>query len=125
MQLVMTIVISPFFLAIGLFVWSGILHLCVLLVGADSESDAGFEGTFRAVSYSTVAQLAQVIPVVGGIIATIWGIGLTVIGLSRLHKTTEGRALFAVLISVTLCCICLIGVAVMGMGVFMAALANQ
>ena len=68
-QLMVTVVVAPFFMVFGVLIWSGIVHLCALMVGADGDSDAGYEGTLRAVSYSSVAQLAQVIPIFGGVIA--------------------------------------------------------
>ena len=103
--LVFQIILAPIFIFIALFIWSGILHLSVLLVGAAKQSPSGFEGTFRAVSYSAVAQLAQIIPFVGGLIAFVWGIILLVIGLVRMHKTTQGRSLAAVLLPMVLCCV--------------------
>ena len=52
-----------------MFVWSAILHLCLMMVGGLRESAAGFEGTFRVIAYASVAQLANLIPLVGATIA--------------------------------------------------------
>jgi hypothetical protein len=101
-----TLILAPIFVAIGLFIWSGLLHLCVMLVGGLGESTSGFEGTFRVVSYVTVAQFANIIPVVGGLIALVWSIILGVIGLTDLHRTTQGKATAAILIPIALCCVC-------------------
>jgi hypothetical protein len=101
-----TLILAPIFVAIGLFIWSGLLHLCVMLVGGLGESTSGFEGTFRVVSYVTVAQFANIIPVVGGLIALVWSIILGVIGLTDLHRTTQGKATAAILIPIAVCCVC-------------------
>ena len=101
-----TVIFAPVFVAIGLFIWGGLLHLCLMLVGGLGESNSGFEGTFRVVSYATVAQFANVIPIVGGLIAVVWSIILGVIGLTDLHRTTQGKATAAILIPIALCCVC-------------------
>ena len=97
------LLVTPIFIAIGLFIWSGILHLCLMVVGGLNDSEAGFEGTFRALSFGSVAQLANIIPFIGGLIALVWSIILAVIGLSTLHRTTQGKAVLAILIPVVLC----------------------
>ena len=101
-----TVILAPVFVAIGLFIWAGLLHLCLMLVGGLSESTSGFEGTFRVVSYVTVAQFANIIPIAGGLIAVVWSIILGVIGLTDLHRTTQGKATAAILIPIALCCVC-------------------
>lgn len=120
------IVLAPIFVLIGVFVGGAIYHLFLLLVGGTKESTAGFEGTVRSVSYASVASLAQIVPFVGPMIGLVWGIVLNVIGLSRIHRTTTGRSLAAVLLPWLVCCICLIIFVVTMMGTIMAAIgANQ
>jgi len=98
------VILSPIFIAIALFVAAAILHVCCLIVGALAASRSGFEGTFRVVAYSEIASLAGIIPVVGGVIAIIWWIVLAVMGVQRLHRTSQGKALAAVFIPIILCC---------------------
>jgi hypothetical protein len=81
---------------ISLAIWSGILHLCLYLVGGARE---GYQATFRVASYSSVAGLFNVIPFVGSV-ASLWGLVLTVIGLRETHKTTTGKAVGALAIPV-------------------------
>ena len=120
-----TIVLAPIWTAIGLFIWSGILHLCLAMVGGTSQSSSGFEGTFRVVSYSSVSQLANLIPIVGGMVAAVWGIVLAVMGLTELHGATQGKALAAVLIPILVCCACgAMVIFTVGMG-FAGMLASQ
>lgn len=114
--LVISIILYPVFIVIGLFLWAAIFHVCLMVVGGLNQSKSGFEGTFRVVSYSGVAQLAQVIPIMGGLIALVWTIVLATIGGSSLHDTSRGRALAAVLIPFFLCCACAVLVAMMMIG---------
>jgi hypothetical protein len=93
---------AAFGILIGLFIVTAILHLFVLIVGAARGSASGFEGSFRVVSYSAISSLAQVIPIFGGLIAFVWWIVLAVKGVVRMHRTTPGRALAAVLVPMAL-----------------------
>jgi hypothetical protein len=92
---------SPFVIIIGLFVSAGILHLCLMLV---KGSKAGFEGTFRVVSYGYSANIFMVIPFCGGLIAGAWAIVLSIIGLREAHETTGGKAAVAVFLPLIICC---------------------
>jgi hypothetical protein len=103
-----TLVVWPIFFVVFLFISAGILHLCLLLVGATADSPSGFEGTLKVVSYSQVAGVASIVPLVGGFLFAIWALILEVIGISQVHRTTVARALMGVLIPVLVCCTCLI-----------------
>ena len=89
-------VLGIIFVPISLAIWSGILHLCLLLVGGARE---GYQATFRVVSYSAVTSIFNAVPFVGSL-ASLWGLVLTVIGLREIHKTTTGRAVGALAIPV-------------------------
>jgi hypothetical protein len=102
--LIARLIVGPFVIAIALFIGAAILHLCCMLVGALQNSRSGFEGSLRAVCYSEVSSLASIIPLVGGLIAIVWWIVLAVQGVERLHRTTSGKALAAVVIPVIVCC---------------------
>jgi hypothetical protein len=101
------ILLAPIFVVIFLFVGSAIVHLMLMLVGGTKSSEAGFEGTLRAMAYSTVAQLGAIVPFAGGLIAFVWSIVLETIGLADLHRTSTGKALAAVLLPLLLCCVCI------------------
>ncbi|MEO6325750.1 MAG: YIP1 family protein [Thermoanaerobaculia bacterium] len=102
------IVLAPVLVAVGLFIGAGIVHLCLMIVGGLSSSSAGFEGTFRVVAYSGVADLANVIPIAGPLIAFVWKLILLVMGIQVLHRTSSGKAIAAVLLPVLLCCGCVV-----------------
>jgi hypothetical protein len=102
---VMGIVLAPVGVVVTVFVWSGILHLFAMMVGATKTSRAGFEGTFRAVAYAQTAALAQVVPLVGAPVSVVWGFVLQIVGLSELHRTSTGKAAAAVLLPTAVCCL--------------------
>jgi hypothetical protein len=104
MGLAVRLIIAPLIIVIVLFLGAAILHLCCMLVGALQNSRSGFEGSLRVVCYSQVSSLASIIPVVGGLIGIVWWMVLAVRGVERLHQTTSGKALAAVLIPVVVCC---------------------
>ncbi len=112
-------VAMPFIIILGLFIWSGILHLFLTMV---KGAKAGFEATFRVVSYSYSTNILNVIPFCGGIIASVWSIVLAVIGLREAHDTSGGKAAFAVLFPFVLCCGLAVAVALLMMGVIAASI---
>ena len=100
------VILGPFFVAIALFIGAAILHVCFMIVGALTSSKSQFEGTFRLVSYSSIAHIAYVVPVVGGLAALVWRVYLMVIGAQQLHKTTQSKALLGIVLPIALCCVC-------------------
>lgn len=123
---VISIVLAPLLIPIVLFILSGIFHLILTLAGGTKDSTAGFEGTVRALAYGSVSNLAQVIPIAGGLIGGVWGIVLYIIGLAQVHHTTTGKAALAVLAPIGFCCVCVaIAFATMGAAIMGAIGANQ
>ncbi len=86
---------APLILIISLFVSAGVVHLTLMILrGANS----GFATTVRVFCFAYGAQLAVVIPFVGGLTAGIWSVVLAVIGLREAHATTTSRAVLALLL---------------------------
>lgn len=111
-------VLSPLFITIGVFVGSGILHLCLMIVGGNKK---GFEATFRSVTFAYSPMVFNLIPFCGGYIAGIWAIVLVIIGFKQTHQIPVWKAIVAYLIPTVLCCGCIIIVIlVIGFGVFAA-----
>src|ERR1019366_10545414 len=52
------VVLGPFFVAIALFIGAAILHVCFMILGGLASSKSQFEGTFRLISYSSIAHIA-------------------------------------------------------------------
>ena len=117
------LVLTPLFVAIGMFVASAILHVCLMIVGGAKQS---FETTFRVVCFAEgSASPLLVIPFCGGFIVGIWKIVLYCIGLARAHETDTGRAVIAVLLPLIVCCGGIIFLIAMMFGAFGAWNASQ
>ena len=96
------IILLPLFIVIGLFIGSGIVHLCLMIVGGANQS---FETTFRVLAFSQgSASPLQIIPLCGGLISGVWAIVCNCIGLARAHETDTGRAVLAVFLPLIVCC---------------------
>jgi len=96
------IICVPLLIAIGVFIASGIVHLCLMIVGGAKQP---FETTFRVVCFAGgSADPLLIIPICGGLIGGTWKIVLYCIGLARSHETDTGRAVLAVLLPVIVCC---------------------
>lgn len=115
------IVLAPIFVLIGAFLWAAIVHLFLMLVGA---ATSGFAATLRVVCYGSTVQVLNVIPLCGGIIATVWAVVLQIIGLAAAHRTSQGKAALAVLLPLALCCACGI-LAAIGVGFGIAGLVSS
>lgn len=116
------IILTPIFIAIGLFIWAALVHGCLMMLGGANKT---FEATFRALSFAYGATaLFCIVPCCGGVIALIWGLIADCIGISRSHETDVGRAAGAVLLPLIVCCggiliVCLV------LGVGIGALMQQ
>lgn len=106
LQIAFGLIISPLVSLIVLFVWSGLLHLTLLLLGGAGR---GFATTLRVTCYAATADVAIVLPVLGGLIGFVWRRVLEGIGLCKAHRIEGWKALLAVLIPVSVCCLCVFG----------------
>jgi hypothetical protein len=98
--------IAPIQFIIGIFIISGLYHLCLMMVKGANKN---FQTTFHVVAYGiTVAYIAVIIPICGGLIVVVYALILSVIGLMEGHRTDSGKAVFAVFASFILCCACII-----------------
>jgi hypothetical protein len=96
------IILIPVFVAVGAFIGSAVLHLCLTLVGGAKRD---FETTFRVLCFSAgSAYPLMIVPICGGLISGIWCLVCECIGLAKAHDTTTGKALLAVLLPVIVCC---------------------
>jgi hypothetical protein len=94
-------VITPFMIIAGVFLGSGMLHLLLLMVRGAKN---GFESTFRVVAYAYGSNIFMAVPFCGGFIAALWNIVVVIIGLKEAHGISGGKAAFAVLFPLILCC---------------------
>lgn len=106
-------IMLPVLVAICLFIHTCILHLMLLILG---EGRGGFETTFRVLCYSHTADIANVVPLCGGLISLGWFIVLQVLGVAEAHRCSQGKAALAVLLPLLLCCACVAVLVSAGVG---------
>jgi hypothetical protein len=97
------VVFGGVFVAIGVFVWSAIVHVALLLLGG---ARSGFEATLRVVCFSQATSLLLLVPFCGQLIAPVWTLVVDVIGLAAAHQIGHGRSAAAVLLPIALLCCC-------------------
>jgi len=112
----LSLVTTPIFAAIGLFIGAGILHLLVILIVKPVSTS--FETTFRVVSYSSVSQLVSWIPVVGPIAGAVVSLVLGIFGIREAHSTTTGKAALVVLIPAAVALLLVLILVLAGMALF-------
>lgn len=100
---VISLILGPVVLIVGLFIISGLFHLFLMMVKGNTQT---FETTFSVACYCMTTHLAMVIPLCGSLISWVYGIILSIIGIKEAHPTSTGKSLFAVLGPYALCCLC-------------------
>lgn len=97
-----TIMILPVFLAAGAYIFSGILHLSLMLLGGAKRP---LEATFRVCCFAGGSTaVLQLLPVCGGLAALVWNFVLIIVGISKVHEISKSRAVVAVLLATIVCC---------------------
>ena len=96
------VVLMPVLLILGIFIASGLLHICLMIVGGANRP---FETTLRVVCFCCgAAYLLALVPICGGLVSAVYNIVLECIGLSRAHQTSTGKAVLAVFLPLIVCC---------------------
>jgi Yip1-like protein len=98
---------TPVFSLILIYLNAGVTHGVALLLG---QSKRGFAATFAACAYSCAPLVLMAVPACGSIIAVIWLVVLTGVGMKITHRISSGGAAATVLAPYALFC-CLIFVA--------------
>ncbi len=95
------ILAAPFLAAFQQFIFSGILHICLLCTGGNRS---GYHTTFSVVAFSASTQVLSIIPFIGSVLGSVWSLALIVIGLKTLHGISALRAVIAILLPVLFFC---------------------
>jgi len=96
---------------IGPFIGAGIIHVMLMILGAAKYS---YETTFRTVCYGNAPNALGIVPVIGAIVGGIWGLIVTIIGLSKSQETSTFKAAVAVILPAVVIA-CVLGVLLGGM----------
>lgn len=109
--LVSVLFLTPIALAVGLLLGTLVFHLMLVLLKAAGQP---WEATFRVLAYSSVNNLASVVPLIGSLIGFFWWLYLAIVGLREAHRTTTGKAALAVLIPLGALCLCFLTLTALG-----------
>jgi hypothetical protein len=106
--LYLLLLLSPVFVAAGVFVTAGVVHAMFMTMGCAKKP---FEATFRGVCYAMApASLFQLIPTAcGGAVYFVAGLVLLTIALREIHQTDTMRAVAGVMLPALVCCGLLVG----------------
>ncbi|MEM9553003.1 MAG: YIP1 family protein [Acidobacteriota bacterium] len=124
-QVVMVAFLFPIIYPIIILISSGIYHLGLMVLGGLNDSESRFEGTFNVMSYSQVATLANIVPIVGGLVAFGLQVYFNYHGFMQVHRTSSGKALAAALLPIILCCVCVIAMIMAAGGAAFMGAASQ
>ena len=103
-SLVVWMLLAPVFVVIGQFIWAGVMHVSIMILG---DNKKGFEATFRAIAYANTSPgVFAIIPFCGGFIAFIWSMILVIIGLKEAHQIPFWKVILAYFLPLLLCCLC-------------------
>ena len=100
-------VVVPILWIITLYIWAAVVHLSLVILRGNTYP---FRATLKVLCYSNATQLWSIIPVVGSMIAGIWGIVVNVIGLSAVHHISKIKAFIALFLFIII--LTLIGIVV-------------
>jgi len=86
---------------VGPFISAAIYHVCLLIVkGAKRD----FECTYRVIAYASGSTAVfNLIPIIGQLIGAIWAIVAIIIGFSRAHGISGGKAALAYFLPLIVC----------------------
>lgn len=100
------------------FIWTGIEHLMLMLVGAQPKS---FEATLRGACYSHAPCVLGLIPFCGAYAYPIWQLVCRIFAYAGVHRTTGGRSAAAVLLPIGVCCVGIVAIYAVIIGAAFAA----
>jgi predicted Zn finger-like uncharacterized protein len=89
------IICSPLLVIINALVVTLVIHFFLFIIGGTSR---GFEGTLKVMLYSNAVSVFSLFPYIGGVISFVWGITIIITGLREIHETSNGKAIFSLLL---------------------------
>jgi hypothetical protein len=107
------VLIAPALGLVALYVIAAVVHALLLLFRGARR---GFDATLTAVGYAFGLYLLLAVPACGGLVAPIWFLVVTVVGLGEAQRCGPGKAAVAVLAPALLACVCCCGALGVGLG---------
>ncbi|MBV9673193.1 MAG: YIP1 family protein [Verrucomicrobia bacterium] len=89
------------------FVWAAIIQFCLTLLGSAARS---YQTTYRVLCYATSALIFTLIPCIGGLVAIVWSLLVSIVGLAKAHRTETWKAAMALLLPGFICTLLILGI---------------
>jgi len=102
--------IIPIIVALGIFTYSILLHIFLVLFGAGKK---GLEYTLFVVCYSQAPEVFCLFPMLGSIVASVWRIYIQILGLKYVHETSYTRVILSFIVPAGIFLFILVTVATM------------
>jgi hypothetical protein len=96
------LIVTPLVALLFVVAGAGVYHVLLLLFDGARQP---FETTCRVVAYATGATaILQAVPFCGSIVAAVWSLVATIVGLAQAHEIPTGKAAAAVVVPLVVCC---------------------
>ncbi len=82
-------ILFPIIALANIFFLAGIYHLILSMLGWSTQS---FSSTVKIIAFTGASGLANILPLLGGVINFLWAIVLVSIGIKELHNTSKHQA---------------------------------
>jgi hypothetical protein len=93
-EMIVSLVLTVFFLPVGWFIGTGILHLIAKALGGKSS----FKGYMYATAYTRVPAVLAFIPFLGGLIGGLWSLACLVVATRETQEFSTGKAVLTIAI---------------------------
>ncbi len=100
------LIFSPLVGLLMLLIFSGAQHLVLVI---SKTARLPYHQTMRGNAYAWAPMIVAVVPIVGPYAAYAWSVVAQVFMIQKMHRTSLGIALFAVLVPYAVLCCCTIG----------------
>lgn len=89
--------LAPFYGMLALALYVGLTHAGVRLFVREPR---GIGTTAHGLCYGAAPQVVNIVPFLGWLVSSLWSLFLAIVAVQKLHDTTFGRALAAVVVPV-------------------------
>jgi hypothetical protein len=93
-RLLRDLAFTPLFAAAAVYLSAWLTHAILLAMGQNKN---GFRATLHAIAWGLAPFAVAAVPELGGLVASLWAIGLTSYAVSRLHGISTRNAFIAVI----------------------------
>ena len=91
-SLFVSLIIVPLLMPVYMFIHAAIMDNFLPTIRAKK---LGYQATYRVASYGMAASVFGIVPILGTLVAFVWGLVVTIIGLSRVYQTSTGSVVLA------------------------------